>query len=169
MENVVAKRKWYNWQIIVLVIIGLGMFIKFFVLKEKEENRDPLIVELDLNNVAGRTEKEVEAVLGQGKMDSYYRDESAGCEKCPKLTYKEGKIEIIYIDERADRIALRDLSDFDFDDRTILGLLNFRKDRVPTFEDKKVKRWDNFEKYTQIAAFSNGGKIDYILVKTKQK
>jgi hypothetical protein len=169
MESTLAKRKWYNWRLIVFVIVAFGIFIKFFVLKEKERNEAPLIVELDLNNVARRSQKEVEAVLGKGKLDSYYRDEMAGCEKCPKVTYKEGKIEIIYIDEAADRIALRNLSDFDFEDRTVLGLLNFKSDIKPTFEDATIKRWDNFEKYTQIAAFSKGNKIDYILIKTKQK
>ena len=169
MENTTAKKNWYNWRIVVLAIIVVAIFIKFFVLEEKERNQDPLVVEIDLNNVARRTEKEVEAVLGEGKLDSYYRDETVGCEKCPKRTYKEGKIEIIFIDERADRIALRSMSDFEFEDRTILGLLNFREDQKPTYEDKKVKRWDNFEKYAQIAAFSNGGKIDYIMVKTSQK
>lgn len=169
MESTVTKRKWYNWRLMIFLIVALGVFIKFFVLKEKEENNAPLIVEMDLNNVAFRSEKEVEAVLGKGKLDSYYRDETAGCEKCPKMIYKEGKIEVIFINEIADRIVLKDLSEFAFDDRTILGLLNFRKVVSPTFEDETVKRWDNFEKYTQIAAFSKGNKIDYILIKAKKK
>lgn len=168
MESAVVKKKWYNWRIIVLAIIVVAIFIKFFVLEEKEKNDAPLIVELDLNNVARRTVQEVEAVLGKGKLDSYYRDETIGCEKCPKMIYKEGKIEIIFVDEAADRITLKNLSDFEFDDRVILGLLNFKSDTKPTLDQPTVKRWDNFEKYSQIAAFSKGNEIDYIAVKTRQ-
>jgi hypothetical protein len=167
MENTVTKRKWYNWRLLIFAIIAMGIFIKFFVLDRKEKERVPLIVALELEKVAMKSEKEVEAVLGKGELDSYIRDETAGCEKCPKMLYQKGEIEIIFINEIADRIALKDLSDFDFEDRTILGLLNFRRVVEPTFQDKSVKRWDNYEKYTQIAAFSKDGNIDYILIKSK--
>lgn len=167
MESTTAKRKWYNWKLIAIVIIAAAIFIKFFVLERKEENKAPMIVELDLDKVAFKSEKEVEALLGKGKLDSYYRDELAGCEKCPKMTYKQGKIEIIFISDLSDKILLKDLSEFDFDDRTILGLLNFKESEKPKSEDENVKRWKNYNKFSQIAAFSKGGKLDYILVNCK--
>lgn len=166
MEQVTVKRKWANWKFIAFILILIAIFIKFFVLKERDENA-PVVVELDLAQVALRNQKEVEAVLGKGKLDSYYKDEKAGCDKCPKLTYREGKIEIIFINEIADRITLKNLSDFEFDNRVILGLLNLKENIDPNIDEDGLKRWDNYEKYSQIAAFSSGNHIDYILIKSK--
>ena len=168
MDNATLKSKWANWKLIALVIIVLAVFVKLFLVGDGDENA-PVVVEMDLSKVAMRNEKEVEAVLGKGKLESYYKDDKANCEKCPKMSYKEGKIEIIFINEIADIITIKDLSDFDFKDRVILGLLDLKNDIDPTFENKDVKRWDNYEKYTQIAAFSNKDKIDYILIKSKSK
>lgn len=166
MENTTFKSKWANWKLIALVIILIAIFIKFFVIGDGDENA-PVTVEIDLGKVAMRNEEEVEAVLGKGKLDSYYKDEKAGCEKCPKMVYKEGKIEIIFINEIADQIMINDLSDFDFEDRVILGLLNLKNNTKPVLDNDEVKRWDNYEKYSQIAAFANNDKIEYILIKSK--
>jgi hypothetical protein len=166
MEQVTVKRKWANWKFIAFILILIAIFIKFFVLKERDENAT-VVVELDLAQVAFRNQKEVEAVLGKGKLDSYYKDEKAGCDKCPKLIYRDGKVEIIFINEIADRITLKNLSDFEFDNRVILGLLNLKENIDPNVDEDGLKRWDNYEKYSQIAAFSSGSNIDYILIKSK--
>jgi hypothetical protein len=168
-ETTPFKRKWAKWKFIALALIALAIFIKFFVLKKEEEEMLAPIVEVDLSKVAFKSEKEVEAVLGKGKLDSYWRDADAGCDKCPKVIYKEGKIEIIYINEIADRITISNLSEFPFKNHVILGLLDLKNDIDPTFENHEVKRWDNYEKYTQIAAFSKKDKIEYILIKSKSK
>jgi hypothetical protein len=166
MEQVTVKRKWANWKFIAFILILIAIFIKFFVLKERDENAT-VVVELDLAQVAFRNQKEVEAVLGKGKLDSYYKDEKAGCDKCPKLIYRDGKVEIIFINEIADRITLKNLSDFEFDNRVILGLLNLKENIDPNVDEDGLKRWDNYEKYSQIAAFSSGSNVDYILIKSK--
>ena len=168
MEHATVKRKWANWKFIAFVVILIAIFIKFFVLKEHDENA-PVIVEMNLAQVAFRSQAEVEAVLGKGKLDSYYKDEEAGCDKCPKMIYREGKIEIIYISEIADRIVLKGLSDYDFEDRVILGLLDLKENIAPKVDEDGLKRWDNYEKYTQISAFSSGNNLDYILIKAKTK
>jgi hypothetical protein len=166
MEHTTVKRKWANWKFIAFIIVLIAIFIKFFVLGDGDENA-PVTVELDLPKIAFRNMQEVEAVLGKGKLDSYYRDEVAGCEKCPKMLYREGKVEIIFINEIADRIQLNKLSDYDFEDRVILGILNLKENIAPKVDDDKVKRWDNYEKFTQISAFSSGNDIEYILIKAK--
>ena len=166
MENTTVKRKWANWKFIAFVIVLIAIFIKFFVLNDRDENA-PVTVELDLPKIAFRNMQEVEAVLGKGKLDSYYKDEVAGCEKCPKMIYREGKVEIIFINEIADRIQLNKLSEYDFEDRVILGLLNLKENIAPKVDDDNVKRWDNYEKYTQISAFASGNDIEYILIKAK--
>ena len=166
MDNATLKSKWANWKLIALVIIVLAVFVKLFLVGDGDENA-PVVVEMDLSKVAMRNEKEVEAVLGKGKLESYYKDDKANCEKCPKMSYKEGKIEIIFINEIADIITIKDLSDFDFKDRVILGLLDLKNNIKPVLDTDELKRWDNYEKYSQIAAFSKNDKIEYILVKSK--
>ncbi|MCE6990861.1 hypothetical protein [Dyadobacter sp. CY323] len=168
MEHTTVKRKWANWKFIAFIVILIAIFIKFFVLKEHDENA-PVIVEMNLAQVAFRSQAEVEAVLGKGKLDSYYKDEEAGCDKCPKIIYREGKIEIIFINEIADRIILKGLSDYDFEDRVILGLLDLKENIAPKVDEDGLKRWDNYQKYTQISAFSSGNNLDYILIKAKTK
>ncbi|MBE9465191.1 hypothetical protein ACFP1I_15740 [Dyadobacter subterraneus] len=168
-EKTPFRKKWAKWRFIGLAIIALAIFIKFFVLKDEEEEMLAPIVEVDLSKVAFKSEKEVEAILGKGKLDSYWRDADAGCDKCPKVVYRDGKIEIIYIKEIADRITINNLSEYSFKNHIILGLLGLKSDTNPTFENDEVKRWDNYEKYTQIAAFAKKDKLEYILIKSKVK
>jgi hypothetical protein len=171
MENETTpfKKKWAKWKFIALAIIALAIFVKFFILKDEEDVTLAPIVEVDLSKVAFKSEKEVEAILGKGKLDSYWRDADAGCDKCPKVIYRDGKVEIIYINEIADRITINNLSEYDFKNHVILGLLDLKRDINPTFENDEVKRWDNYEKYTQIAAFAKKDKIEYLLIKSKSK
>jgi len=51
----------------------------------------------------------------------------------------------------------------------VLDMLNLKRDIEPTFENDDVMRWDNYEKYTEIAAFAKKDKIDYLLIKSKSK
>jgi hypothetical protein len=171
MENEVTptKRKWLKWRFIGLAIIALALFVKLFILKDPEDVTLAPVVAVDLSKVAFKSEVEVEAILGKGKLVSYWRDEDAGCEKCPKISYQDGKIEVIYINEIADRITINDLSEFSYNNKVVLGLLDLKRDIDPTFENREVKRWHNYEKYTMIAAFSKKDKIDYILIKSKTK
>ncbi|MCF0073557.1 hypothetical protein LZD49_23965 [Dyadobacter sp. CY261] len=166
MEHTSVKRKWANWKFISFVVILIAIFVKFYVLDEHDENA-VVTVELDLPQVALRNQQEVAAILGDGKLESFYNDEKAGCEKCPKVSYREGKVEIIYINDIADQIRLNNLSDFEFENRVILGLLNLSENIPPKVDEDGLKRWDNYQKYTQIAAFSKKGHVDYILIKSK--
>ncbi|QRR02046.1 hypothetical protein [Dyadobacter sandarakinus] len=168
MDRATFKSKWANWKFIAFVVILIAIFIKFFVIDEPNENT-PAVVVLDLEQVAFRNEKEVEAVLGEGKLESYFRDEKTKCEKCPRVLYREGKVDIIYINEIADRIIVRGTEELDFNNKSILGALNLKEDIEPAFEEDNLKRWDNYQKYTQISAFEKKGKIDYILVKAKEE
>ena len=166
MEQTSVRRKWANWKFISFVVILIAIFVKFYVLDEHDENA-AVTVELDLPQVALRSQQEVAAVLGKGKLESYYRDEKAGCERCPRASYRDGKIEIIYINEIADQIRLNKLSDYAFENRIILGLLNLSENIAPNVDEEGVKTWDNYQKYTQISAFSKDGHVDYILIKSK--
>ncbi|MGV3603382.1 MAG: hypothetical protein ACO1N1_19345 [Dyadobacter fermentans] len=166
MEHTTVKRKWANWKFVSFVVILIAIFVKFYVLDEHDENA-AVTVALDLPQIAMRNQQEVAAILGKGKLESYYTDEQAGCEKCPRVTYREGKAEIIYINDIADQIRLNNLSDYAFEDRIILGLLNLTENIAPNIDQDGVKTWDNYQKYTQISAFSKDGHVDYILIKSK--
>ncbi|MET7256301.1 hypothetical protein [Dyadobacter fermentans] len=166
MEQTSVRRKWANWKFISFVVILIAIFIKFYVLDEHDEN-GIVTVELDLPQVALRSQQEVAAILGKGQLESYYRDARADCEKCPRVSYRDGKVEITYINEIADQIRLNKLSDYAFQNRIILGLLNLSENIAPNIDQGSVKTWDNYQKYSQITAFSQNGRVDYILIKCK--
>ena len=166
MEHTSVRRKWANWKFISFVVILIAIFIKFNVLDEHDENA-AVTVELDLPQVALRSQQEVAAILGKGQLESYDRDAQADCEKCPRVSYRDGKVEITYINEIADQIRLNKLSDYAFENRIILGLLNLSENIAPNIDQGAVKTWDNYQKYSQITAFSKNGHVDYILIKSK--
>ncbi|SEI67462.1 hypothetical protein SAMN05216327_103190 [Dyadobacter sp. SG02] len=166
MEQTSVRRKWANWKFISFIVILIAIFVKFYVLDEHDENAT-VVVELDLPQVALRSQQEVAAVLGKGQLLNYYKDEKAGCEHCPRASFRDGKVEIIFINEIADQIRLNNLSEHAFEDRTILGLLNLTENIPPNIDKDGVKTWDNYQKYSQITAFSKGDHLDYILVKSK--
>lgn len=166
MEQTPVRRKWANWKFISFIVILIAIFVKFFVLDKHDENAT-VVVELDLPQVAMRSQQEVAAILGKGQLQNFYTDAKAGCEKCPSVSYRDGKVEIIYISDIADQIRLNNLSDYAFENRTILGLLNLSENIEPNIDEDGVKTWDNYQKYTQISAFSKSGHLDYILIKSK--
>lgn len=166
MEQTSVRRKWANWKFISFIVILIAVFVKFYVLDEHDENA-AVTVELDLPQVALRNQQEVAAILGKGQLESFYTDAKAGCEKCPRVSYRDGKVEIIYINEIADQIRLNKLADYAFENRIILGLLNLSEYIAPNIDQAGVKTWDNYQKYTQITAFSKSGRVDYILIKSK--
>lgn len=150
-------------------IIAVAIFIKVFVIKNPEDKPVAPVVGVDLAEIAFKSQEEVEAILGKGDLLSYWTDIEAGCDSCPKVSYREGKVEIIFINEISDQITLSELSKIKFDDRAILGALGLNKVIKPAFEDGGMKRWDNYEKYTQISAFSKQDHVDSILIKCKSE
>ncbi len=168
MEQTSVKRKWANWKFISLIVIVIAIFVKFYVLDEHDENAT-VVVALDLPQVAMRNQQEVAAILGKGQLLNFYADPKSGCEKCPQVAYRDGKVEIIYISDIADQIRLNHLSDYPFENRSILGLLNLTENIAPNIDRDGIKTWDNYQKYTQITAFSKSGNLDYILVKSKSE
>ncbi|HEV7381769.1 MAG TPA: hypothetical protein VGN64_18360, partial [Dyadobacter sp.] len=80
-----------------------------------------------------------------------------------------GKVEIIFINKAADRITLSGVSDYSFNSKVILGLLDLKEDIKPTISNQELIQWDNYQKYSQISAFGRKGKIEYILIKAKAR
>jgi hypothetical protein len=168
MDKSTFKKKWYNWRMLALIIILAGIFVKFYVLEDEDENA-PVAVVLELEKVAFQSQQEVEAFLGKGKVLSHLRDDNLNCEQCPKVAYRDGQVEIIFINQIADRITVNNLSDYTFQDRVILGLLDLKENIKPTIDNKELKQWDNYQKYAQISAFGRKGKVEYILIKAKAR
>lgn len=121
---------------------------------------------LPIKQVAGLSRKQVEQVLGRGAFASNWKDSRAGCVACPKYTYKGDSVEVIYIKGKADRITLNGLANYDFAYGVVQGLGLSPKE--PVFFDGNVMRWYDYEGLKEIMAFNNGGgKVDYMLIKTK--
>jgi hypothetical protein len=85
---------------------------------------------------------------------------------CPKYTYKGDSVEVIYIKGKADRITINGLSNYQFAYGVVQGLGLSPKE--PVFFDGNTMRWYDYEGLKEIMAFNDGGgKVDYMLIKTK--
>ncbi len=118
---------------------------------------DPVV---DIPKIAGKEPAAVEKILGK----------STGEEKTKqgkKLTYQKGKVEIVYINGKADWITVNDLKEIPFDDSApnALGL----EVGKPTFKGPAVIRWEPAGKFKSVAVFPLDGKVDYAYIKVTTK
>lgn len=88
----------------------------------------------------------------------------------PKHIYDHGKIEVIFVDGKADWIILYDTTGLTFDKRALpkLGLPVHR----PTYTNRpRVMSWTNIANIQEVSLFGDGsGGVSYalIVVRTKQ-
>jgi hypothetical protein len=115
---------------------------------------------VELSKISGRAVKEVEKLLGPPT-------ETAKTEKGPKRIYKEGSIEVVYINEKADWITVTPTKKIPFTKDALkeLGL----EVTHPTFSNEHVMRWESLKDYQFISIFPGPNGIDYIYVMTKTK
>lgn len=115
---------------------------------------------VELSKISGRAVKEVEKLLGPPT-------ETAKTEKGPKRIYKEGSIEVVYINEKADWITVTPTKKIPFTKDALkeLGL----EVTPPTFSNEHVMRWESLKDYQSISIFPGPNGIDYIYVMTKTK
>ena len=131
---------------------------------ELETPKKELIV--DILNVVGKDKTTVEKVLGKPENTEKVKPSNTPCKEkgCDKLTYKSGKYEIIFINNKADWITIYDVSEFEtnVDAIKLLGL-NLAE---PEFNSPlNLIRWKNIENIKEINFFDNGsGKLDYIYI-----
>lgn len=147
-------------------ILGTVFGALIFMSCSPQSDEKVISAVVNLDSLSGRSQEVVSQLLGPGEKQGTWKDKKAGCVKCPKMSYKSGKIEVIYINQVADRVTVNDLSDYKFTDKEILGAVGL-KESAPSFENDFVKRWYGLGGYREIAAFSNEGKVNYILVLSK--
>jgi len=95
------------------------------------------LISVDVTQIAGKSQIEVESILGQPtKTEQYQPKKDLDC-LCERTYYLEGKLSIVYIDAKADWITVAS-------DIKILNLDNAR-----------IKEWHNFRKYILIKTFTS--------------
>jgi hypothetical protein len=111
---------------------------------------------LDVHTFAGKAQADVAKVLGapSRKEKSKYG---------PKLSYRDGKVEVVFIDGKADWITVSGMSAVPFDSNSIeaLGL----KPAVPNFKNEFVIRWEPHTTYKSVLVFPAGKFVDYAYIK----
>ncbi|MGK7369435.1 MAG: hypothetical protein ACNS64_04410, partial [Candidatus Halalkalibacterium sp. M3_1C_030] len=81
-------------------------------------------------------------------------------ENCKKAFYQNGKIEIIFKDEKASRITINDTPDFTANEKALKNL-GLDAEKEPTFKNPgNVVRWENINNISEVSFFP-----DYILIK----
>lgn len=116
---------------------------------------------LDLAQVAGKPKAAVEKVLG--KADSCGTVSPSKVGKVPKCIFQGGKVEIVFIDGKADWITVHEPGvRFDQDAIAALGLAV----RKPDFSNAFTMRWKGIGRYREVAAFAGAGnEVDYLYVR----
>lgn len=122
---------------------------------------------IDIKAIAGRTPAQVEKVLGKPTGKENVKPRNTGCNPCPKMIYKKGKYEIVYINGIADWITVNELSGLFFG-KSVLQEFNLPISK-PAAQNDTVIRWDNFGGFQSISFFGYDGKADYIYFKLKTK
>lgn len=115
---------------------------------------------VDLPAIAGKSAIEVARMLGQ----------PSGQEKTkhgPKMLYRAGKVEVVFINGKADWITVSELGAHAFGAETLaqLGL----KPVPPTFQSSFELRWEPCGPFQSVSLFAANGQADYAYIKTSSK
>lgn len=129
--------------------------------KLSEEN---LII--NLKKIVGKTPDEIESILGKPEKIEKVSPNNTPCKEssCNKNFYKEGTLEIVFINNKADWITINNLRLYGFDE----GILNFLglSTKQPSNKNQNFIRWQNLENIKEINVYNNGNNnIDYIYIK----
>lgn len=153
--------------IVIIVFIGIGIYKVVSKNNELDKaNQKSIPVKIELQKIAGHSQKEVEAILGKGTFESSVKDSRANCKNddCPKIKY--GDVEIVYINQKADWINIDNLSEYDYSPNALQLLGLDETNYSPKFQNGTVTRYKGIENINELSIFENGkGKIDYIYVK----
>ncbi|MFV8359715.1 hypothetical protein [Flavobacterium sp. LS1P3] len=121
---------------------------------------------IDVKTIIGKTESEIEKILGKAENSEKISPSNTPCKDipCEKKFYQKNKFEIVFIDGKSDWITINNISNFDFNSEniTLLGLSS----TVPSFENTISIKWNDIENINDVTFFNNGeNKIEYIYIK----
>ncbi|RBN50914.1 hypothetical protein [Flavobacterium psychrolimnae] len=125
---------------------------------------------IDVKTIIGKTESEIEKILGKSENSEQVSPSNTPCKDipCEKKFYQKNKFEIVFIDGKSDWITINNISNFDFNSEniTLLGLSS----TVPNFENTISIKWNDIENINDVTFFNNGeNKIEYIYIKAYTK
>lgn len=125
---------------------------------------------IDVKTIIGKSETEIEKVLGIAENSEKVSPSNTPCVDipCNKKFYQKNKFEIVFIDGKSDWITINNTSNFDFNSEniTLLGLSS----TVPNSENTMSINWKNIENINEVIFSSNGdNKIEYIYIKAYTK
>ena len=115
---------------------------------------------IDLTKVAGKSEKEVSALLG----------EPSSCDKSKygtKCQYSRGETEIVFINNKADWITVEGIDQVPFS-KAALGALGL-KEAAPSFTNAFTMRWESIPGLREVSLFKGESASDYAYIKVKTK
>ena len=144
-----------------IVLLAIALAGSLFNIKPKEKPQ----ALLDIRTVAGADPVAVEKVLGKAEKLDPVKNRRSGCTACPKFAYKNGAIEIVYINGKADWLTLN-LKGGKWDENAIEMLA--LPPATPTGKAPGAIRWEgNIPGFREIAVFpAEDQTIQYFYVKT---
>ena len=79
---------------------------------------------IDVKTIVGKTETEIEKILGKAESSEKVSPSGTPCENtpCEKKFYQKNKFKIVYIDGKSDWITINDVSTFTFNAENIILL-----------------------------------------------
>lgn len=161
--------------LVVLILIEIGCGNKNDSTSKPDslatENNQSSGLILDLKSVSGKELSDVEKQLGRAKFIVKIKDKKANCGECPKYSFKNGDIEVIFINQKADWITIKNMGNTKFQNCSIDLLGDFNCINR-TFKSDDVIKWNDVNGFKEIVFFrkyENGKptfKVDYAYIKT---
>ncbi|HZV71072.1 MAG TPA: hypothetical protein VFG10_16070 [Saprospiraceae bacterium] len=131
------------------------------VIQEPTKSSDTFI---NIPNLAKKSKAEVDAYLGEPFRHTTISPSNAPC-PCESYMYKDGNIEVVFMNNIADWITVNHMESIDFDAKTILQKLGIPYSD-PAIQRDNVMKWNDFNGYDQLSVFGNGnGKAYYAFLK----
>jgi hypothetical protein len=121
---------------------------------------------LPVSEIAGKSSAEVEAVLGPASSEETTQNSGKGY---PKRAYRDGTVEVVFVDELADWITFFPGDHLQFDVE-VLRALGLPEAKPAFYNPNTVIRWEMVAGLREISVFpGQGDNVDYvyILVRTK--
>jgi hypothetical protein len=134
-----------------------------------ESNTPATPIVCDIKKLAGKSPKQVQQLYGKPDASTPTTVRSGPCKgmPCKSYTYQHERIEIVFIDNKADWITVNEVGSFPLSVEAIklLGLPT----TSPSFQNPdNVIRWSSVSGIKEISAFSNGsGGISYLYIHCK--
>jgi hypothetical protein len=155
--------------------VGTCVLLSFFV----DSNNIPIPVTAGSNNLSSSvanatTDKaiKIKNISGKTKEDvKKYLGDSLPCEKTkygPSCKYRNGDIEIVYINKKADWITINAVHNTNYNSE-ILNTLDLEY-AMPVVSNQNVMRWENIQGLLEVSVFPStlgSSKCGYAYIKVK--